>query len=83
MRIVKRKRGRETYFYLQHSMRRDNKVVTREVYLGKEIPKNLTKYKDVLEKETIRNTIEKLEKIKDNFQKDWKKPPQKRKRSRT
>ncbi len=75
MRIVKRKRGRETYFYLQHSMRRDNKVVTREVYLGKEIPKNLTKYKDVLEKETIRNTIEKLEKIKDNFQKDWKNRP--------
>lgn len=75
MRIIKRKRGTETYLYLQSSVRRDGKVITRELYLGKNLPKDLDKYKERLEKETGNDINEKLERIRDNFQKDWKKHP--------
>ena len=34
MRIIERKKGKKTYFYLQHSFRKNGKVVTRERYLG-------------------------------------------------
>ena len=67
MRIIK-KRG---YFYLQHSFRKDGKVVTEEKYLGKEIPKNIGRLKIVLEEKAKQELYKKLEKIKGNFQKEW------------
>ncbi len=75
MRIIKRKKGRLEYFYLQHSFRKNGKVTTREKYLGKKIPKNIEKIKTELEEELKKILYEKLEKIKKNFQKEWKKYP--------
>lgn len=72
MRTVKR----DAYYYLQHSFRKDGKVVTREKYLGKEIPKNLEEIKQELRKEGQKFLYEKLEKIRDNFQREWKRYPE-------
>lgn len=72
MRIVKR-RG---YYYLKHSFRKDGRVVTKEKYLGKEIPKNIGKIKQELRKESQKSLYQKLEKIKNVFQKEWKKLPE-------
>jgi Fic family protein len=76
MRVIKRKKGKEEYFYLQHSFREDNKVKTREKYLGKNIPKNIEKIKEELGKEKQEILYRKLEKIKKNFQNEWKKYPE-------
>ncbi len=75
MRIIKRKKGNEKFYYLQHSFRKNGKVVTRERYLGKEIPKNLENVKKDILKEAENELNEKLEKIKENFQKEWKRTP--------
>lgn len=68
MRVIKRKKGTESFFYLQHSFRKKNKVLTREKYLGKEIPENIDEIKHELLKEEKKILNEKLEKIKENFQ---------------
>ncbi len=73
--ITKRKKGNTEYFYLQHSFRKDGKVVTKEVYLGKKIPDNIDEIKAKLMHETHKDLAEKLEKIRTNFQKEWKKTP--------
>jgi len=75
MRIIKRKKGKAEYFYLQHSFRKDGKVVTKELYLGKKIPKNIEEIKAKLTHESHEALSEKLEKIRGNFQKEWKKVP--------
>ncbi|MBL7170344.1 MAG: Fic family protein [Candidatus Aenigmarchaeota archaeon] len=72
MRIVK-KNG---YYYLKHSFRKDGKVITREKYLGKTMPKNIDKIKQELKKEVQKSLYEKLEKIRDSFQKEWKRYPE-------
>ena len=48
MRIVKK----DGYYYLKHSFRKDGKVVTKEKYLGKKIPKNIEEIKQVLKRES-------------------------------
>lgn len=75
MRIIKRKKHNSEYFYLQHSFRENNKVITRERYLGKEIPKDIEKIKNELKEESNKAIYQKLKKIKENFQKEWKKYP--------
>ena len=75
MKIVKKKIKSEEYFYLKHSFRKNGKVITKEIYLGKFIPKNIEEIKQNLEKENKKLLYKKLEKIKDNFQKEWKKIP--------
>jgi len=67
--MVIRKKGK--YFYLQRSYRGGNKVITKERYLGKEIPKNIEKIKQELRKESKKELYKKLEKIKESFQKEW------------
>ncbi len=43
---IKRKiSGNQEYFYLEHAFRRDGKVEKKEIYLGKEIPKNIERIK--------------------------------------
>jgi len=71
MKISKRRRGNEEYFYLQHSFRKKGKVVTREIYLGKTIPANIDEIKIKLEHESREALYEKLEKIKKQFQREW------------
>ncbi len=72
MRVIKK----GNYFYLQHSFRQDGKVVTREKYLGKEVPLNV----EVLERELMRewqgDLYAKFEKIRDNFRKSWDRCPE-------
>ena len=75
MRILKRKKGGETFLYLQHSFRKDGKVVTKEKYLGKKVPENISEIKAELIEFEKKEIYRKLEKIKENFQKDWKKTP--------
>lgn len=75
MRIIKRRKGKTEYFYLQHSFRKDGKVVTKEMYLGKTIPKNIEEIEGKLALETKKELFDKLEKIRNNFQKEWKRYP--------
>ncbi len=72
MRIVER----NGYFYLKHSFREDGKIVTREKYLGKSVPKNIEEIKQELRKEGQKALYDKLQKIHDNFQKEWKRSPE-------
>jgi len=76
MRIIKRKKGSKEYFYLQHSFRKDGKVITREKYLGSKIPEKIEEIKREFAKEGQKILYEKLEKIKNNFQKEWKQIPE-------
>ena len=75
MNVIKRKKGNKHYFYLKYSIRNGNKVLTKEVYLGKTIPRNIEEIKQKIEQENKKNLYKKLEKIKENFQKEWKKVP--------
>ncbi len=76
MRVIKRTKGKAEYFYLQHSFRKDGKVSTRELYLGKEVPDNIEEIKAKLLLEAQEALTEKLEKIKNRFQKEWKRYPE-------
>lgn len=75
MRIIKRKKGQAQYFYIQHSYRKEGKVTTKELYLGKKIPDNIEEIKSKLMHEPHQALFKKLEKIKNGFQKEWKKTP--------
>lgn len=44
--IRQRKIGENTYYYLEHSFRLGGKVVKKELYLGKQIPKNINEVKE-------------------------------------
>ena len=76
MRIIKRRKGKTEYFYLQHSFRKHGKVVTKELYLGKNIPENIEEIKEKLVLETKKALLNKLEKIRSNFEKEWKRYPE-------
>src|SRR3989338_6127074 len=71
MRIIKRK----NYFYLQHSYRKGKRIITKEKYLGKTIPKGLEEIKEGMLKEEKKELHKKLEKIKISFQEEWRKIP--------
>ena len=75
MRIIKRKKGKKEYFYLQHSYRQNGKVITKEIYLGTEISKDIEKIKSEFMKKLKLKLYKKLEKIRENFQKEWRKLP--------
>jgi len=76
MRIITRKKGNKKYFYLQHSLRKDKKVITKEKYLGIEVPSDLEEIKSLFRKEMQQDINKKLETIKKNFQSEWKKIPE-------
>ncbi len=65
-----------SYYYLRHSFRKGGKVVTREEYLGKSIPKNIDEIEQKLKEESKELLYEKLEKIREDFQKEWKRTPE-------
>ena len=75
MGIIKRKKGRKEYYYLKHSKRINGKVITKEVYLGEEIPSNIEEIKLKFYEESQKELKNKLELIKKNFQVEWKKYP--------
>ena len=76
MRVIKRKKGKKFYFYLQYSFRENGKVITKEKYLGLDIPKDIDRIKDDIQKAQRNRIYSKLEKIKENFQKEWKRIPE-------
>ncbi len=77
MRIVKRTLGNKEYYYLHHSIRKKDKIITKEKYLGKEIPQNIEEIqKKFLEECTIPELVGIFEEIKKNFQKEWKTYPE-------
>lgn len=71
MRVIKRRR----YYYLQHSFRVGGKVVSRERYLGKEIPKDISKIKESIMEEPRKILFEKFTAIRNNFQAEWRRLP--------
>ena len=60
---------------MQHSFRQEGRVVTKEVYLGKTIPKDIEHIKLRLEHTIKRPLYGKLERIREHFQKEWKRYP--------
>ena len=41
MEITQRRIGNQDYYYLKHSFRKGPQVITKEKYLGKDIPQNI------------------------------------------
>ncbi len=76
MRVIKRIKKGNPYFYLQHSIREEKKIITKEKYIGKEIPKNIEEIKREFIKAEQTQINNKLQEIKTSFQKEWKKIPQ-------
>lgn len=78
MGIIKRKKGNKEFFYIQYSFRKNGKVVTKQKYLGEDLPskEKLEQLKAELMKEKNKDINLKLSKIKDVFQKEWKKLPE-------
>ncbi len=76
MRIISRKKGKNAYFYIQYSFRKDGKVATKERYLGTKIPKNVQKMMATLKQELTVDAYKKLDAIKKQFQAEWSRLPQ-------
>ena len=84
MRIIKRKKRKKEYLYVQHSFRKDGKVITKEKYLGavdefsgrEEIAGRAKLIIDELKKESEIDIYKKLERIKKNFQAEWARLPE-------
>ncbi len=76
MQIIRRKKGKKFYYYLQHSYRKEGKVRTREIYLGEKIPKNINRIRNKLMKEINKDLYARLESIKKNFQEEWVRVPE-------
>ncbi len=76
MRVITRKKGNKKYFYLQHSLRKGNKVITKEKYIGTEMPVNIDNIVSEFRKKIQSYVNKKLEIIKEHFQLEWKKIPE-------
>ncbi|MFH1311419.1 MAG: Fic family protein [Nanoarchaeota archaeon] len=74
--IRKKTKGKKEYYYLEHSIRKGNKVVKKEKYLGSLIPKDISKIKEEFNRELKTDLYNKFERIKENFQIEWKRIPE-------
>tara|TARA_B100002003_G_scaffold241302_1_gene262832 strand:- start:1570 stop:2421 length:852 start_codon:yes stop_codon:yes gene_type:complete len=75
MRIIKREKGTKKYFYLQHTIREDGKVRTKEKYLGKKIPLDVNRIIAKFRRELLKDIYAKFDKINSNFKFHWQKIP--------
>ena len=73
--IRKKVRGKKTYYYLQHSIRKGKRVIKKEKYLGTKIPEDVDNIKKKFVGELKLDLYKKLEKIKKHFIEEWKKLP--------
>jgi len=73
--ITKKKKGAKGYFYLRHSFRKNGKTITKEKYLGAKVPKNINEIILNFRKQLNEDLNKKLEKIRENFQKEWRRYP--------
>jgi len=72
--IKKKEISNNTYYYLQHTYRKDGTVCYEEKYLGKKIPKDIDTIKQQFLREIYQELwYKKFDTIKNNFQKDHKK----------
>ncbi len=69
--IRERKAGNNTYYYLEHSFRLNGKVVKKELYLGKQVPKNIDSIRAKFLHEVYNQKwYVLLDRIKANYKKD-------------
>ena len=74
--IKKRKIRKQEYFYLEHSFRKGEKVMKKQKYLGKEIPKNIEEIKKEFISELYKEKwIKDIETIKKNFSSEYRLMP--------
>lgn len=74
--IIKKIKNKKAYFYLVHSIRMGNKIERKELYLGKEIPKNIEEIKRKFLYQIYREKwVDVLERIKKEYQRALKKMP--------
>jgi len=72
MNIIQRK----GFYYLRNSYRKENKVITKEKYLGKILPLNIEHIKEIFHNECIIDAVlVKLKTAQDKYQKEWKSYP--------
>src|SRR3989338_10412171 len=76
MKIITRKKRNKNYFYLIGSFRRNGKVITKEKYIGAEIPNNIEEIRKEFRKQIRVDLYKKLGIIKNNFQAEWRKIPE-------
>lgn len=76
MNLRKRHVRNKFYYYLEHSLRENGKILKKEKYLGTTIPKNIEEIKKEFKKEIQSGLFRRLDKIKENFQFEWKKIPE-------
>ncbi len=75
--IKKREIGKQTYYYLEHTIRKKSKVQIRELYLGKKIPKNIEELKRKFLSDIYKEKWHPLlNKIKEGFSKEVRRMPQ-------
>jgi len=75
--IRKKILGKQTYYYLEHTIRKGEKVKKKEKYIGKTIPKNLEKIKKEFLSEIYKEKwYSLLDKIKENFSKELRQMPE-------
>ena len=72
--VIKRRKGNQNYYYLKHSLRKNNRQ--KEIYLGKKIPQNIEEIKrDFMIKFYEIEWLPKLEKIRMGYAKEIKSIP--------
>src|SRR3989344_3952701 len=71
MRVITKKKGNKDYYYLQHSYRKGKKVITKEKYLGMEIPKNVDEIKGEFSRELKKDLYKKKEKVSHELLLEW------------
>jgi Fic family protein len=76
VRIKKKVLGKQTYYYLEHTLREGDKIWKKEKYLGKRLSKNIEEVKKGFLSEIYREKwYPLLDKIKENFSKEQKQVP--------
>jgi Fic family protein len=83
--ILKKKQiGGQTYYYLEHSFRQQDKVQKKEIYLGKKVPKNIEEIKKKFIFDIYKEKwFEIFEKVKRNYSKEEKATPKSAKEKET
>ncbi|MBI4918477.1 Fic family protein [archaeon] len=65
------------FLYLSHSFRTEGRVVNREKYLGKTVPKDIEDIKESFLRQCLKESaFKKINKIKENFKKEWENYPE-------
>lgn len=76
VRIKKKVLGKQTYYYIEHTLREGSKILKKEKYIGKRLPKNIEEVKKGFLSEIYREKwYPLLDKIKENFSKEQKRVP--------